>query len=60
MERVGVDAESYDNAGTFLNTKVKKYPRAQPKVKKVYAILNSIVDFADFSRWSDGKVMFGF
>ena len=30
------------------------------KLKKVHAILNPIVVFADFSMWNDGKVMFVF
>ena len=38
--------------------KVKKYPGAEPKCKKVHAILNSIVNFADFSRKSDGEMLF--
>ena len=33
----------------------KEYHGAEPKCKKVHAILNSIVDFADFSRKSDGE-----
>ena len=59
---------SQGSAGTFLNKKVKnvkkskkvkKYPGAEPKCKKkVHAILNSIVDFADFSRKSDGEMLF--
>jgi len=37
--------------------KVKNILELSQNVKKVHAILNSIVDFADFSRKSDGGML---
>ena len=43
----------------FFKLKSKKsILELSQNVKKVHAILNSIVDFADFSRKSDGEMLF--